>query len=49
MTEEAKQVKFLTKEERAHMIGYLMGALDLKAHRLYYLDDVTLFELYENN
>ena len=47
MTNEAKQVKFLTKQERVHMIGYLMGVLDLKLHRLYGLDDVTLFELYE--
>jgi hypothetical protein len=49
MTTETKQVTFLTKEERKHMITYLMSALDLKAHRLYYLDDVALFELYEEN
>jgi hypothetical protein len=49
MTTETTQVKFLTKEERKHMINYLAGALDVSVHRLYSLDDVALFELYEEN
>ena len=37
----------MTKQERAIIIGQLMMALDVDAHRLYWLSDEELLELAE--
>lgn len=42
-----KNENTLTKQERADLVGRLMMALDVKAHRLYYLPDAELLALAE--
>ena len=44
MSEQVKDRK-LTKQERADLIYPLMYALDLKAHRLYWVSDAELLKL----